>query len=109
GYEEVYTANDILNRQSNDSISANNNYFQSFKSIILNNDEYIENANSVGRIIATEKILFSSEKIISYKNNIINKYNLITSRYVPYSNFNNYILSNNGVVYDITMQLQEIR
>ena len=109
GYEEVYTANDILNSQSTDLISANNNYFQSFKSIIFNNDEYIETANSVGRIIATENILFSSDKIISYKNNIINKDNEINSDYIPYLNFNNYILSNSGVVYDVTMQLKEIR
>lgn len=109
GYEEVYTANDILNMQSTNLISANNNYFQSFKSIILNNDEYIENANSADRIIATENILFSSDKIISYKNSIINKYNLIPSDYIPYSNFNNYILSNSGVVYDVAMQLKEIR
>lgn len=109
GYEEVYTANDILNMQSTNLISANNNYFQSFKSIILNNDEYIENANSVPRIIATENILFSSDKIISYKNNIINKHNAINLDYAPYSNFNNYILSNSGVVYDVAMQLKEIR
>ena len=109
GYEEVYTANDILTGNTTYLISANNNYFQSFKSIILNNDEYIENATSVDRIITTENILFSSNQIISYKNNIINKYNLITSEYIPYSNFNNHILSYNGVVYDITMQLQEIR
>lgn len=108
GYEEVYTANEILNKESTDLISANNNYFQSFKSIILNNDEYIENANSVNRIIATENILFSSDNIISYKNNIINQ-DILSSNYRPYLNFNNYILSNSGVVYDVTMQLQEIR
>lgn len=109
GYEEVYTANYILNRMGNDLISANNNYFQSFKSIILNNDEYIENVNSVGRIIATENILFSYDKIISYKNNIINKDIAVNLNYAPYLNFNNYILSNSGVVYDVTMQLKEIR
>lgn len=109
GYEEVYTANDILNKQSTNLISANNNFFQSFKSIILNNDEYIENANSVNRIIATENILFSSGKIISYKNNIINKDIAVNSDYEPYLNFNNYILSNSGVVYDVAMQLKEIR
>ena len=109
GYEEVYTANDILNSQTTNLISANNNFFQSFKSIILNNDEYIENANSVDRIIATENILFSSGNIISYKNNIINKHNAINLDYAPYSNFNNYILSNSGVVYDVAMQLKEIR
>lgn len=108
GYEEVYTANTILNKQFTELISANNNYFQSFKSIILNNDEYIENANSVQRIIATENILFSSDNIISYKNNIINKH-ILTDNYTPYSNFNNYILSISGVVYDVTMQLKEIR
>lgn len=108
GYEEVYTANDILNSQTTDLISANNNYFQSFKSIILNNDEYIENANSVNKIIATENILFSSNQIISYKNNIINK-KILTGNVTPYLNFNNYILSTSGEVYDVTMQLQEIR
>ena len=109
GYEEVYTANDILNKGSTNLISANNNYFQSFKSIILNNDEYIENANSVNRIIATENILFSYNTIISYKNNIINKYNAINLDYFPYLNFYNYILSSRGIVYDVAMQLQEIR
>lgn len=108
GYVEVYTANTTLNEQSTNLISANNNYFQSFKSIILNNGEYIENANSVNRIIATENILFSSDKIISYKNNIINT-DILPGNYTPYLNFNNYILSNSGVVYDITMQLKEIR
>ena len=108
GYEEVYTANYLLNVQSTDLISANNNYFQSFKSIILNNDEYIENANSVNRIIATENILFSSDKIISYKNNIINK-NILIGNYTPYLNFNNYILTTDGAVCDVTMQLKEIR
>ena len=108
GYEEVYTANVILNTGYTYLISANNNYFQSFKSIILNNDEYIEDANSVDRIIATENMLFSYNKIISYKNNIINK-DILPGNYTPYLNFNNYILTTNGVVCDVTMQLQEIR
>ena len=42
GYEEVYTADVILNVQTTYLISANNNYFQSLKSIIFNNDEYID-------------------------------------------------------------------
>ena len=109
GYEEVYTANKILNSGYTDLISANNNYFQSFKSIILNNDEYIENANSINRIIATENILFSYNTIISYKNNIINKDIDVNLDYAPYLNFNNHILSTSGVVYDVTMQLKEIR
>lgn len=108
GYEEVYTSNAMLYRIYTNLISANNNYFQSFKSIIFNNDEYIENVNSVEKIIATENILFSRSKVITYKNNIVNQ-DILSNTYIPYLNFNDYILSVNGVVYDVAMQLQEIR